>query len=91
MYTSIYLNFQDAVRRILEEDPEYCINRIKRHLKDVRVRDSIFTYALDREGDARSILDVAGGYRCCYCSEEVCEDYVQLFEHVEKVRGRADK
>ncbi len=32
------------MKELLTEDPQFCIDRIKRHLKDVRVRDSIFTY-----------------------------------------------
>ncbi len=33
----------------MQEEAQYCIDRIKRHLKDVRIRDSIFTYDIEDE------------------------------------------
>ncbi len=63
------------------EDTQHCIDRIRRHLKDVRVRDSIFTYDVVDE----FALSGYGKYRCCYCSSErVFSEYSELFKHVEK-------
>ena len=76
-----FLSFplQQDVLTILGENPDQCITRLRRYLKDIRVRDHIFTY--DHEFDVARV-----GYKCCYCTEVTCETYDKLFEHIEEVR-----
>ncbi len=71
---------QSEVREVLKEDPQHCIDRIKRHLKDVRVRDSIFTYDVVDEFKFSGYRK----YRCCYCSGKVFEEYSDLFKHIDE-------
>lgn len=68
------------VEKVLEEDPEHCVTRIKKHLKDVRARDSIFKY---QSYDKENVDSLSGSkYICCYCSDFSSSDYGKLFEHV---------
>jgi len=76
------------VKGVLGEDPQHCIDRLKKHLKDMRQKDSIFTYELLGEDGSSTAsepsFDVAvNGYRSCY-SRKVLSSYGELFEHVER-------
>lgn len=66
----------DQVLNILKEDPEFCIDRIKKYLKEVKMRDIIFTYGVGQTYQF-------SGYKCCYCSQwHEASNYDRLFEHV---------
>ena len=61
--------------RLLGEAAQTAIARIKRYLRDIRRKETIFHYLSPEEKFTTTF------YRCSYCPTTDCREYVDLFRH----------
>lgn len=63
-----HLTLKHEANRVLEllegEIPSMCVTRIRKHCRDIRLREILFRYT-------ETLEDFRGIYRCCYCTEKV--------------------
>jgi len=65
----------EEVVRLLGEQPQAAIARLKRYLRDIRRKEIIFHYLPTEQRFATSF------YRCSYCPTTDCQEYADLFRH----------
>lgn len=59
------------------ENPQFCISRIKKYLKDIKGKEILFTYDYDVNP---FYVDF---YHCCVCRDARCSSNDQLTAHLE--------
>ncbi|TRY61774.1 hypothetical protein TCAL_12268 [Tigriopus californicus] len=67
---------RSKVEEVFEESPEFCISRVKKQVRDCRIREIIFNYNLS--DDLSELIT----YRCTYCSSRHFPTYDGLLAHV---------
>ena len=71
----------DAVLEALHgENPAACATRIRKHCRDIRMKEILFRYT-------ETLEEFNGIYRCCYCVDKVCLTYAELSGHIESAHG----
>lgn len=66
---------RSQVEEVFEESPEFCISRVKKQVRDCRIREIIFNYNLSED-----FSDLT--YRCTYCQSRHFPTYDGLLAHV---------
>ena len=66
-----------VVDRVLGEDLDFCMTRVRKQVKECRIREIVFNYSLEEGG-----LKVKQ-YHCCYCSSSTFDTLDGLMAHIE--------
>ena len=79
-----HLNLRHDLDTVLEllngENPAMCATRIRKHCRDIRMKEILFRYT-------ETLEEFNGIYRCCYCTDKVCLTYGELTSHIESAHG----